>query len=56
MWLNGTIDGRSMKLQRVMLPRVTEFKYLGATVQDDGVCGRVMKVRVQAGWNGWKKT
>jgi len=53
--LNGTADGGSIRMQGVLLPRAKEFKYLGSTVQEDGECGREVKMKVQAGWNGWKK-
>ncbi|KAK3551037.1 hypothetical protein QTP70_011510 [Hemibagrus guttatus] len=29
--------------------------YLGSTVQSNGECGKEVKKRVQAGWNGWRK-
>ncbi|KAK3516596.1 hypothetical protein QTP70_021949, partial [Hemibagrus guttatus] len=32
-----------------------EFKYLASTVQSNGECGKEVKKRVQAGWNGWRK-
>ena len=32
-----------------------DFKYLGSTVQSNGECGREVKKRVQAGWNGWRR-
>ncbi|KAK3518844.1 hypothetical protein QTP70_014989 [Hemibagrus guttatus] len=35
--------------------KVQEFKYLGSTVQSNGECGKEVKKRVQAGWNGWRK-
>ena len=31
------------------------FKYMGSTVQRNGECGREVKKRVQAGWNGWRR-
>ena len=37
------------------MAKVDEFKYLGSTVQSNGDCGREVKKRVQAGWNGWRK-
>ena len=37
---------------RAVLQKVQELKYMGATFQDDGECGREAKVRVQTGWNG----
>ena len=35
--------------------KVEDFKYLGSTVQSNGECGREVKKRVQAGWNGWRR-
>ena len=35
--------------------KVDNFKYLGLTVQSNGECGREVKKRVQAGWNGWRR-
>ena len=35
--------------------KVDDFKYLGSTVQSNGECGREVKKRVQAGWNGWRR-
>ncbi|KAK3539374.1 hypothetical protein QTP70_003859 [Hemibagrus guttatus] len=35
--------------------KVQEFKYLWSTVQSNGECGKEVKKRVQAGWNGWRK-
>ena len=32
-----------------------DFKYLGSTVQSNGECGKEVKKRVQAGWNGWRR-
>ena len=32
-----------------------DFKYLDSTVQSNGECGREVKKRVQAGWNGWRR-
>ncbi|KAK3511359.1 hypothetical protein QTP70_005292 [Hemibagrus guttatus] len=47
---NGTV-----RLQGEELKKVQEFKYLGSTVQSNGECGKEVKKRVQAGWNGWRK-
>ena len=41
-----------LKMQGEKVPRVTEFRYLGSTVQVDGI--EVMK-RIAAGWNSWRK-
>ena len=32
---------------------VTEFKYLGSTVQSDGGSDKEVRKRIQAGWNSW---
>ena len=37
------------------MAKVEDFKYLGSTVQSNGECGREVKKRVQAGWNGWRR-
>ncbi|KAK3546377.1 hypothetical protein QTP70_026172, partial [Hemibagrus guttatus] len=47
---NGTV-----RLQGEEVKKVLEFKYLGSTVQSNGECGKEVKKRVQAGWNGWRK-
>ncbi|XP_051788831.1 uncharacterized protein LOC127529414 [Erpetoichthys calabaricus] len=43
-----------VSMQGVELVKVDEFKYLGSTVHSNGDCGREVKKRVQAGWNGWR--
>ena len=48
--VNGT-----MKMQGEEVAKVEDFKYLGSTVQSNGECGREVKKRVQAGWNGWRR-
>ncbi|MCJ8744040.1 hypothetical protein PDJAM_G00101730 [Pangasius djambal] len=45
----------TVRLQDEEVKKVQEFKYLGSTVQSNGVCGKEVKKRVQAGWNGWRK-
>ena len=35
--------------------RSRKWRYLGSTVQSNGECGREVKKRVQAGWNGWRR-
>ena len=35
--------------------KAEDFKYLGSTVQSNEECGREVKKRVQAGWNGWRR-
>ena len=55
MCVNKTEEEGSTRMQGILLPRAEEFKYLGATVQEDGGCGSEVKRRVQAGWTGWRK-
>ncbi|KAK3517084.1 hypothetical protein QTP86_019382 [Hemibagrus guttatus] len=43
-------------LQGEEVKKVQEFNYLGSTVQSNAECGKEVKKRVQAGWNGWRKT
>ena len=44
-----------MNMQGEEVTKVEDFKYLGSTVQSNGECGREVKTRVQAGWNGWRR-
>ncbi|XP_051788414.1 uncharacterized protein LOC127529327 [Erpetoichthys calabaricus] len=44
-----------VRMQGAELAKVDEFKYLGSTVQSNVDCGREVKKRVQAGWNGWRR-
>ena len=54
-YTNGGNDDETVKMEDTKVPRVTEFKYLGSTVQESGGCEREVKKRVQAGWNGWRR-
>ena len=45
----------TVKIQGEEVAKVEDFKYLGSTVQSNGECGREVKKRVQAGWNGWRR-
>ena len=42
-------------MEDTKVPRVKEFKYLGSTMQESSSCEMVVKKRVQAGWNRWRK-
>ena len=42
-------------MEDAKVPRVKEFKYLGSKVQKSGGCEKVVKKRVQAVWNGWRR-
>ncbi|XP_027206524.2 uncharacterized protein [Penaeus vannamei] len=49
-------DGReTIGLQGGEVVNVSEFKYLGSTVQRNGECGREVKKRVQGGWSRWRR-
>ena len=37
------------------VPPVTEFKYLGSTIESEGGVDCEVNRRSQAGWNNWKK-
>ena len=54
MCLNGTPLG-SVKMQSAQLPQVTEFQYLGSTLQSDGDMTTEINKRNQCGWNTWRK-
>ncbi|KAK2921830.1 hypothetical protein Q8A73_001315 [Channa argus] len=52
MCVNERDPGGTMRLKGVEVKKVQDFKYLGSTVQSNGECGKEVKRRVQAGWNG----
>ena len=45
----------TVKMEGEVVAKVDDFKYLGSTVQSNGECGREVKKRVHAGWNGWRR-
>ncbi|KAK2910488.1 hypothetical protein Q8A73_008203 [Channa argus] len=55
MCVNERDPGGMVRLQGAEVKKVQDFKYLGSTVQSNGECGKEVKRRVQAGWNGWRK-
>ncbi|KAK3541729.1 hypothetical protein QTP86_002116 [Hemibagrus guttatus] len=55
MCVNEREGSGTVRLQGEEVKKVQEFKYLGSTVQNNGECGKEVKKRVQAGWNGWRK-
>ncbi|KAK3515915.1 hypothetical protein QTP86_020657 [Hemibagrus guttatus] len=55
MCVNEIEGSGTVRLQGEEVKKVQEFKYLGSTVQSNGECGKEVKKRVQAGWNGWRK-
>ncbi|KAK3513892.1 hypothetical protein QTP70_032857 [Hemibagrus guttatus] len=55
MCVNERERSGTVRLQGEEMKKVQEFKYLGSTVQSNGECGKEVKKRVQAGWNGWRK-
>ena len=54
MCLNGTPLG-IVHMQSAQLPQVSEFKYLGSTLQSDGDMSTEINKRTQCGWNNWRK-
>ncbi|MCJ8736954.1 hypothetical protein PDJAM_G00018110 [Pangasius djambal] len=55
MCVNEREGSGTVRLQGEEVKKVQEFKYLGSTVQSNCECGKEVKKRVQAGWNGWRK-
>ncbi|KAK3570552.1 hypothetical protein QTP86_022502 [Hemibagrus guttatus] len=55
MCVNEREGSGTVRLQGEEVKKVQEFKYLGSTVQSNGECGKEVKKRMQAGWNGWRK-
>ncbi|KAK3521454.1 hypothetical protein QTP70_005649 [Hemibagrus guttatus] len=55
MCVNEREGSGTVRLQGEEVKKVEEFKYLGSTVQSNGKCGKEVKKRVPAGWNGWRK-
>ena len=58
LWFNidGNLDGNSdINLQGQNLERVNTFKYLGATLAENGDLDAEMTHRIQSGWKNWKK-
>ena len=54
MCINGTPLG-SVNMKSAQLPQVTEFKYLGSTLQRNGGTSTELTKRTQCGWNNWRK-
>ena len=48
-------DSSTVKIQGEEVAKVEDFKCLGSTVQSNRECGREVKKRSQAGWNGWRR-
>ena len=55
MCVNERLVNGTVKVQGEEVVKVEDVKYLGSTVQSNGECGREVKKRVQAGWNGWRR-
>ena len=54
MCLNGMPFG-SVYIQSAQLPQVTEFKYLGSTLQSGGGMSTEINKRTHCGWNNWRR-
>ena len=46
---------RNFKVQSDQLPLVTEFKYMGSTLQSDGDMNTEVNKRTLCAWNNWRK-
>ncbi|KAK3564737.1 hypothetical protein QTP86_024867 [Hemibagrus guttatus] len=55
MCVNEREGSGTVRLQGEEVKKVQGFKYLGSTVHSNGECGKEIRKRVQAGWNGWRK-
>ena len=54
--VDGNLDGNSdINLQGQNLERVNTFKYLGATLAENGDLDAEMTHRIQSGWKNWKR-
>ena len=54
--VDGNLDGNSdINLQGHNLERVNTFKYLGATLAENGDLDAEMTHRIQYGWKNWKR-
>ena len=53
---DGNLDGNSdINIQGQDLERVNTFKYLGATLAENGDLDAEMTHRIQSGWKNWKR-
>ena len=54
--VDGNLDGNSdINLQGQNLERVNTFKYIGATLAENGDLDAKMIHRIQSGWQHWKR-
>ena len=53
---DGNLDGNSdINLQGENLERMNTFKYLGATLEENGDLDAEMTHGIQSGWKSWKR-
>ena len=53
---DANLDGNSdINLQGENLERVNTFKYLGATLEENGDLDAQMTHRIQSGWKSWRR-
>ena len=54
--VDGNLDRNSdINIQGQNLERVNTFKYLGATLAENGDLDAEMTHRIQSGWKNWKR-
>ena len=46
----------TIQLEGCILKRVTNFKYLGSMTWSSGNLDKGIALRLQSGWNNWRKT
>ncbi|KAL5195585.1 LINE-1 retrotransposable element ORF2 protein [Glycine soja] len=49
------VSNSEVKIRDHIIPQVTQFKYLGSVIQDDGEIEGDVNHRIQAGWMKWRK-
>ncbi|KAL5172393.1 hypothetical protein HKD37_16G045160 [Glycine soja] len=49
------VSNLEVKIGDHIIPQVTQFKYLGSVIQDDGEIEGDVNHRIQAGWMKWRK-
>ena len=53
--MRGRLRHSEIARRRGGKSEIFQINYLRSTVQSNGECGREVKKRVQAGWNGWRR-
>ena len=54
--VGGMDQGTELHMQEEVVKKVEHFKYLGSVVSGNGRSEEVVRIRVQAGWQNWRRT